>query len=115
MQNLQKTTIAMQAGSFDIAPPSRGQRALPGECGRSRRQPARCRRIASTVLLFGVILATCHVGVTESVSTRSKGGGANAWAIKWQPAKLVNGSPVVFQVVPPTRLTGLTAKWLEHE
>src|ERR1700693_5907425 len=27
----------------------------------------------------------------------------------------MNGAPVVFQIVPPARLIGLSAKWLEHE
>ncbi len=38
-----------------------------------------------------------------------------SWSLRWQPAKLVNGTPVLFEVAPPTRLTRLSAKWFEHE
>jgi murein DD-endopeptidase MepM/ murein hydrolase activator NlpD len=36
------------------------------------------------------------------------------WSVDWQPAELVNGSPVLFQVKAPVRLKSLTGKWLEH-
>ena len=45
---------------------------------------------------------------TKVVATRS-------WSIRRQPAHLVNGAPVVLEVVPPTRLTALSARWLEHD
>lgn len=32
-----------------------------------------------------------------------------------QPARLVNGSPVLFQVKPPVPLESLTGKWIGHE
>jgi murein DD-endopeptidase MepM/ murein hydrolase activator NlpD len=38
-----------------------------------------------------------------------------SWAIHRQPAQLVNGAPVAIEVVPPARLTALSARWLEHE
>jgi murein DD-endopeptidase MepM/ murein hydrolase activator NlpD len=36
------------------------------------------------------------------------------WSIQKQPAKLVNGSPVLFQVKPPVRLKSLQGIWLGH-
>ena len=39
---------------------------------------------------------------------------ARSWTIRQQPAQLVNGAPIVLEVVPPVRLTALSAKWLEH-
>jgi murein DD-endopeptidase MepM/ murein hydrolase activator NlpD len=50
----------------------------------------------------------CAVSETRPAATRS-------WTIRRQPAQLVNGAPVVIEVVPPVRLTALSAKWLEHE
>src|SRR5207245_6914561 len=47
------------------------------------------------------------------VAPSGKAGGG--WAIQWQPASLVNGAPVVFQVAPPARLSGLSAKWMQHD
>ena len=38
-----------------------------------------------------------------------------AWSVRWQPARLVNGSPIVFAVAAPIRLQSLTGKWLDHE
>jgi len=66
------------------------------------------------VLLLALLLAAFHVA-GESMPAGSRSKGANAWVIQWQPVKLVNGSPVIFQVVPPARLTRLSAKWLEHD
>ncbi|MHB8215777.1 MAG: M23 family metallopeptidase [Candidatus Sulfotelmatobacter sp.] len=37
------------------------------------------------------------------------------WTARAQPAKLVNGAPVLFQVKPPARLDSLNASWLGHE
>jgi len=52
-------------------------------------------------------------GETRAVTTKVVG--ARSWTIRRQPAQLVNGAPLVIEVVPPVRLTGLSAKWLEHE
>jgi murein DD-endopeptidase MepM/ murein hydrolase activator NlpD len=35
--------------------------------------------------------------------------------VQWQPAQLVNGSPLVLQVSPPARLSALSAKWMGHD
>ena len=35
--------------------------------------------------------------------------------IQWQPIKLVNGSPVLFQVSAPARVQSLSGSWLGHE
>jgi murein DD-endopeptidase MepM/ murein hydrolase activator NlpD len=45
----------------------------------------------------------------------SRGAAPKAWHVQEQPAQLVNGSPVVFQVAPPARLSALTGKWLGHD
>ncbi len=39
----------------------------------------------------------------------------NAWTVRWQPPRLVNGSPIVFQVAAPLHLKALHGKWLDHE
>ena len=40
---------------------------------------------------------------------------AAAWSVQWQPSRLVNGSPIVFQVAAPAHLKSLSGKWLDHE
>ena len=37
------------------------------------------------------------------------------WTVRAQPARLVNGGPVLFQVKSPQKLESLTGKWLGHE
>lgn len=37
------------------------------------------------------------------------------WTVRAQPALLVNGAPVLFQVKPPVKLKKLKATWLSHE
>jgi murein DD-endopeptidase MepM/ murein hydrolase activator NlpD len=73
------------------------------------------RRYKSAVLPLVVLLLATLQAAGESMPAKPKSRGANAWAIQWQPAKLVNGSPVIFQVAPPARLSELSAKWLEHD
>lgn len=38
-----------------------------------------------------------------------------AWSVRWQPAKLVNGAPVLFQVTAPATLKSLSGTWLGHD
>src|SRR5689334_16731178 len=40
---------------------------------------------------------------------------SHSWEVRKQPADLVNGSPVLFQVTTPERLTSLEGSWLEHQ
>jgi murein DD-endopeptidase MepM/ murein hydrolase activator NlpD len=35
--------------------------------------------------------------------------------VKWQPTKLVNGSPVLFQVMTSNKIQSLSASWFGHE
>jgi murein DD-endopeptidase MepM/ murein hydrolase activator NlpD len=40
---------------------------------------------------------------------------AASWTVQAQPAKLVNGAPVLFKVTSPTKLDSLTGTWLGHQ
>jgi murein DD-endopeptidase MepM/ murein hydrolase activator NlpD len=40
---------------------------------------------------------------------------ASTWTVQAQPARLVNGGPVLFQVKPPARLDSLKGTWLGHD
>lgn len=48
-------------------------------------------------------------------SATGKSKAADSWSVRWQPVRLVNGSPVVFRVSSPTPLKSLSGRWLEHE
>ena len=40
---------------------------------------------------------------------------SKAWSVHWEPAELVNGSPILFQVRSTARLKALSGKWLDHD
>jgi len=40
---------------------------------------------------------------------------AVTWTIRTQPARLVNGAPLLFQIKPSARLESLTGTWLGHQ
>lgn len=40
---------------------------------------------------------------------------ARTWSAAWEPARPVNGSPVLFRVKPPVHLESLSGKWLDHD
>jgi len=67
------------------------------------------------LLLTFVTSAVPRPATGETRAATTKVVGARSWTIRRQPAQLVNGAPLVIEVVPPVRLTGLSAKWLEHE
>jgi murein DD-endopeptidase MepM/ murein hydrolase activator NlpD len=39
----------------------------------------------------------------------------HSWRVEYEPAAVVNGSPVLFRVTVPDRLTALQGTWLEHQ
>jgi murein DD-endopeptidase MepM/ murein hydrolase activator NlpD len=71
--------------------------------------------IRRCLLLALISLAAPPRGVSETIPEAATAGATQAWPVQWQPASLVNGAPVVFEVAPPERLTALSGKWLEHE
>jgi murein DD-endopeptidase MepM/ murein hydrolase activator NlpD len=48
------------------------------------------------------------------LSTTVPASAAN-WTVRAEPARPVNGGPVLFEVKPPQRLQSLTATWLGHD
>jgi murein DD-endopeptidase MepM/ murein hydrolase activator NlpD len=68
-------------------------------------------RVFFLLAFMTLVAPSSAMGKSEPV----KSGGAKRWEVRLQPAQLVNGTPVVFEVTPPVRLTTLSAKWLEHD
>ncbi len=65
------------------------------------------------LLVILVTFAAPHLtGAGEAPAAKPA---AKPWAVRWQPTQLVNGSPIVFEVAPPMRLTSLSATWLDHQ
>jgi murein DD-endopeptidase MepM/ murein hydrolase activator NlpD len=79
--------------------------------------PTRCAShgLRSLLLLSAILVAALDLAAGHTAPPLPQKRASRAWSVGWQPTQLLNGSPVVFQIVPPSRLTALTAKWLEHE
>jgi Peptidase family M23 len=76
------------------------------------RQPPRlsrqgaARRLPICSVLVIVISAVLRVAALPA--------SAGPWNVRAQPARLVNGAPVLFQVKPPAKLESLSGTWLGH-
>lgn len=64
----------------------------------------------SFVLVLLVLLSPSIV-----LAQKEAHAGNKTWSVRWQPAKLVNGAPVLFQVSAPAILQSLSGTWLGHE
>ena len=62
------------------------------------------------------VAKTCTVVLFCAICLSNSGPQALAasWTVRTLPAKLVNGSPVLFRVKPPRRVESLSASWLGH-
>jgi hypothetical protein len=66
----------------------------------------------SLALLISVVL---YPSLSQAAMPAARPKAGSSWSVRWQPARLVNGSPVVFRVTPPARLSSLSGSWLGHE
>jgi murein DD-endopeptidase MepM/ murein hydrolase activator NlpD len=74
---------------------------------------ARCRGFA--ILFASILLAALPLHGFKVPAATPKGKPADSWSVRWQPVRIVNGSPILFQVTAPERLKSVSGKWLEHE
>ena len=74
----------------------------------------RCRLLLAVIVTTVPLFAVAETGSARTAAG-AKPGVAKPWSVQWQPALLVDGAPVVFEVTPPARLTRLSAKWLGHQ
>lgn len=70
---------------------------------------ASCRNLK----LFGGVGALIAVMLISSRAAYAKI--PARWTVRYQPIRVVNGSPVLFSVTTPKPVRSLTAKWLDHE
>ena len=61
------------------------------------------------------IYSSCTAIVFLLLSLAAPFASAATWAVHAQPARLVNGSPVLFQVKTPAHLQSLNGTWLGHQ
>ena len=69
----------------------------------------------SAILLTALVLLALRLSFAGGAGSSAKDSNLHAWSVRWQPLRLVNGSPVVFQVASRARLESLSGKWLEHD
>ncbi len=74
----------------------------------------RCGLMLALIGLVVPLLAPAETN-TAGPAAGANTGIVRPWAIRWQPALLVNGAPIAFDVAPPVRLSQLSATWLGHQ
>jgi murein DD-endopeptidase MepM/ murein hydrolase activator NlpD len=85
------------------------------ECSKLRSSANfRCRLLVAVIVITVAPFAVAETGSARTAAG-AKAGVAKPWSVRWQPPLLVDGAPVAFDVVPPVRLTQLSAKWLGHQ
>jgi murein DD-endopeptidase MepM/ murein hydrolase activator NlpD len=72
------------------------------------------RRGESALLLALGMLSAAGICAGNTAPAKGSGKAANSWSVRWQPSRLVNGSPVLFRVASP-KFESLSGKWLEHD
>jgi len=58
---------------------------------------------------------TCSLLISTLLLCTAAHASAATWTLRAQPARLVNGGPVLFQVKPPVKLESLNGTWLGHQ
>jgi murein DD-endopeptidase MepM/ murein hydrolase activator NlpD len=69
-------------------------------------------RLFHSVALLGFVLGALAANLSASTAAHSP---VSKWTVVNQPARLVNGSPVLFRVTTPKPLRMLSGSWLGHE
>ncbi len=69
---------------------------------------------ASLTILLPLLLFAATSVATNQTKPGAPENATKSWSIRRQPAVLVNGAPMVFQVNPPTRVESLSGRWLDH-
>jgi murein DD-endopeptidase MepM/ murein hydrolase activator NlpD len=75
---------------------------------------AACRR-RNLALLLALVFVSLHLTAEQVTAAAPTSRGRKSWSVRWQPARLVNGAPIVFRVSAPARLQSLSGRWLEHD
>lgn len=65
-------------------------------------------------LEFGIYLVSLVIAFSFSVTGAQARIRGHATTVRWQPAKLTNGSPVLIEVSPSPSAQSLSATWLGH-
>jgi len=107
-------------GSITFAHPGRDRGRIPAQFCWSGRATLievfaetftpQARPLSEVVVVVCFILAS-----SASASNAALGHAAKDWQLLWEPAQVVNGSPILFKVVPPVQLESLAGTWMDHQ
>ena len=65
---------------------------------------------------FGTLVAIVLLALASNLSAATAGHATvSNWTVVYQPARLVNGTPVLFRVTTPKPVRSLSGTWLGHE
>src|SRR5215470_1161174 len=64
-------------------------------------------------IAIGATLCAARSNANAPAPPTPRRGGS--WSIEYTPATLLNGSPVLLELTPPTRLKSLVGSWLGHD
>jgi murein DD-endopeptidase MepM/ murein hydrolase activator NlpD len=67
--------------------------------------------LLTVLFLSSVVLGEPGASVPRRIHITPK----KSWVVRWQPTRVVNGTPVLFRVTAPAALESLTGSWIEHE
>jgi murein DD-endopeptidase MepM/ murein hydrolase activator NlpD len=64
----------------------------------------RCSQPIKTIVAIAILLEIAHAAAV-----------APAWIVRYDPPRVVNGSPVIFRIKPPKPVHTLSGTWLGHD
>lgn len=64
-----------------------------------------------TVWFVAILTSLISTSATAAVPVKPP----SRWTVSYQPARLVNGAPVIFRITTPRTARSVSAKWLDHE
>lgn len=70
---------------------------------------------AATSEKSGVLSRTFNLSIAILLFSLALPTHAATWMVRSQPARIVNGSPILFQVRPPAKVESIRGTWLGHE
>jgi len=66
-------------------------------------------RVVRSLLTLSVLLLLAELLLAAPAKP------APGWVVRYQPARITNGSPVLFRVTAPKGVRALSGKWLDHD
>ena len=69
------------------------------------------RKLSFTGAALATLLLTSCANASAAAASKS----VNSWIVRWEPVRLVNGSPVLFKVRSGIHIESLSGKWFDHD